>query len=60
MTKLNIKELKKIIAEVKTERQWHNKFIKSFVDVRVEQPTISEQQLDSMADHLYELLQKKP
>jgi dephospho-CoA kinase len=58
MNKLNIKKLKEIIIEAKHERLWHEKFVKNFVDIREPSP-LSEQQLDSMAVHLYELLREK-
>ena len=53
---INISELKKIIAEVKVEHQWHDKFVKNFTDVRSgTREVLSEEQLDSMAEHLFEL-----
>ena len=60
MSRIDIKKLRKMITEAKREEQWHNKFIKNFVDVRGDKkPMLSEQQLETMAEHLYELLQKK-
>ena len=60
MSKINVNELKNLIAETKREQRWHNKFVKNFVDVRAsKKPMLSEEQLESMAEHLYELLQKK-
>tara|TARA_B100000131_G_scaffold135212_1_gene131848 strand:- start:8062 stop:8247 length:186 start_codon:yes stop_codon:yes gene_type:complete len=60
MSKIDIEKLKTMITEAKNEQKWHNKFIKNFVDVRGnKKPMLSEQQLESMADHLYEILQKK-
>ena len=55
MSKISIKEIKKIITEARREQAWHNKFVKNFVDVR-EGEMLTEQQLDEMADHLYQLL----
>jgi hypothetical protein len=59
MSKLNINQLKKIITEAKLEQKYHNKFIKNWVDVRSPSRRLSEQQLDSMAEHLYELLMEE-
>ena len=58
MSKISIKEIKKIITEARREQAWHNKFVKNFVDVR-EGEMLTEQQLDEMADHLYQLLKQE-
>jgi hypothetical protein len=54
MSKINIPKLQKLIKEVKMDRVYHDKFIKNFKDVREE--VLTEQELNSMADHLYELI----
>ena len=54
MSKINISKLQKLIKEVKMDRVYHDKFIKNFKDVREE--VLTEQELNSMADHLYELI----
>jgi hypothetical protein len=54
MSKINIPKLQKLIKEVKMDRTYHDKFIKNFKDVREE--VLTEQELNSMADHLYELI----
>ncbi len=59
MSKINIEQIRKIIVESRKEQQWHNKFVKNFVDARFGKKTLTEQQLDEMAEHLYELLKKE-
>jgi len=58
LSKISIKEIKKIITEARREQVWHDKFVKNFVDVRKGE-VLTEQQLDEMAGHLYQLLKQE-
>tara|TARA_Y100000310_G_scaffold177440_1_gene177521 strand:- start:1733 stop:1912 length:180 start_codon:yes stop_codon:yes gene_type:complete len=56
MGKLEVSKLKKLIQEVKLEQAYREKFVENFVDVRT--PTLTSEELDLMADHLYEMIIK--
>ena len=53
--KINISRLKKLITESKMEREYHEKFIKGFKDVR-ELGFLTEAELDAAADELYKIV----
>ena len=55
--KVSVSSLKKLIKEAQRDtlsRAYKAKFVENFEDVR--EKLLSEEQLDSMADHLYELI----
>ena len=54
MGKLSVSKLKKLIQEVRLERAYHERFVESFTDVRA--PAFTDEQLDVMANHLYEMI----
>jgi hypothetical protein len=57
--KLSIPSLKKLIKETRRDaldRAYKKKFVENFEDVR--ENLLSEERLDSMAEHLYELIFK--
>tara|TARA_Y100000590_G_C15026983_1_gene753592 strand:+ start:159 stop:338 length:180 start_codon:yes stop_codon:yes gene_type:complete len=56
MGKLKVSKLKKLIQEVKLEQAYYKRFVENFVDVRT--PTLTDEELDVMADHLYEAIIK--
>ncbi len=56
MGKLKVSKLKKLIQEVKLERAYREKFVENFVDVRT--PTLTNEELDMMANHFYEMIIK--
>jgi len=56
MGKLKVSKLKKLIQEVKLERAYREKFVENFVDVRT--PTLTDEELDVMAEQFYEMIIK--
>ena len=55
--KATIESIKKLIRETKMEQAYEDRFIKNFVDVR--KPLITESELDSLAEIMFEEIFKK-
>ena len=55
--KVSIPSLRRLIKEERLDREYRERFVENFKDVR--DSVLTEEQLDSIADHLYEMIFKK-